>query len=297
MAIDIVPPRARLSEPDVPEASLAQAGKRGRANGALWRLGAWGGSAAIALAVLALTTQTETGNRRLQLALAFESQPERPTVVVQAAPRPAESDAKTLALEAEVRALAADRDRLTARIAGLERNLDDVTGSVQRQAAAAPAPPSPPPRAEPVASLPTLLMPLAMPASTANAMPWPVGSQPQPQAETPAEVSKPPARVATATEPAAAPPRKSEAGVDLGGAPNLQVLNARWMAVKANFGPLLAGLHPLAAHDRRSGSTEFRLLAGPLPNFGAAAQLCSRFAAARVTCRPAKFDGEQIAAR
>ncbi len=69
------------------------------------------------------------------------------------------------------------------------------------------------------------------------------------------------------------------------------------MAVKANFGPLLGGLHPLAARDRRPGITNYRLLIGPLPTHAAAAQLCARFAAVRVTCRSAKFDGEEMAQR
>ena len=102
---------------------------------------------------------------------------------------------------------------------------------------------------------------------------------------------------APASRGAAEPPRKPEFGIDLGGASNMDVLNARWTAVKANFGPLLTGLHPLAAHDSRPGSTGFRLLVGPVANPAAAMQLCARFAAARVTCRTAKFDGEQMAQR
>jgi len=65
--------------------------------------------------------------------------------------------------------------------------------------------------------------------------------------------------------------------------------------VKANFGPLLTGLHPLAARVRRPGATDVRLLVGPLPSVAAATQLCTRFAAARVTCRPVKFDGQRLA--
>jgi hypothetical protein len=104
--------------------------------------------------------------------------------------------------------------------------------------------------------------------------------------------------VALASEAAAEPPpRKAELGIDLGGAHNMEVLGARWAAVKANFGPLLTGLHPLVAHDKRGGAAEYRLLVGPLPNAAAAARLCAHFSAARVTCRQAKFDGEQIAQR
>jgi hypothetical protein len=99
----------------------------------------------------------------------------------------------------------------------------------------------------------------------------------------------------TASEPTGEPARKPEIGIDLGGAPNMTVLTARWAAVKANFGPLLTGLHPLVAHAQRTGATDYRLVVGPLPNAAAAAHLCARFAAARVTCRPAKFDGQRLA--
>jgi hypothetical protein len=122
-----------------------------------------------------------------------------------------------------------------------------------------------------------------------------------PQAETPAAdlVPLPPER-AVASLPvseAVEPPRKAEIGIDLGGAANLEVLNARWTAVKANFGPLLAGLYPRAAERHRQTGSDYRLIAGPLPNNAAAVQLCARFVAARVTCRAVKFDGERMAQR
>jgi len=187
--------------------------------------------------------------------------------------------------------LAADRDRLTARLASLERNLDDMTGSIKRQATLAAAAPKAPAPAAPT------IAPLAMPASTDTAATWPGTAQTQAAAATPDPVPLPPTRVAAApaSEPVAEPPRKPEFGVDLGGAPTMDVLSARWAAVKANFGPLLTGLHPLATHDRRPGSTDFRLLVGPLPTAAAATQLCARFVAARVTCRTAKFDGQRLA--
>jgi hypothetical protein len=295
MAIETAPQRVRLAVPDLPDVESAHDRKRRRDKHAFWRLCGWGGSAAIALAALAITTQSDIGNQRLQLALATESQAERPTVVVEAAPRPPEPDTKTLALEAQLRTLAADRDRLAARIAGLEQNLEDMTGSIKRQAASiAESPPPAPPVVQQVATASPVLVPLALPE---NAAPWPVIALPPAESATLVDVPMPPVRVAAAPAVEPAAPRKQEAGVDLGGAPNLDVLNARWVAVKANFGPLLGGLHALAAHDRRPGSTDLRLLAGPLPSFAAASQLCVRFAAARVTCRPAKFDGEQIAAR
>jgi hypothetical protein len=285
-----------------PQANLPASGKRLRDRSALWRLCAWGGSATIALAAVAMITQTESGAERLQLALFQKEPPARAVPMADVAPRVVENDAETKRLQAQIRTLAADRDRLTARIASLEHSLDDITGSIKRQAelAAAAPPPAPPAVASArPASAPPVITPLATPPSADAAAPWP--QTPSSQTATPEPVPLPPMRVAAApaNEPAAEPPppRKPELGVDLGGAPNLVVLNARWAAVKANFGPLLTGLYPVAAHGLRPGATDYRLVVGPLPNAAAVAQLCARFAAARVNCRPAKFDGERLAQR
>jgi len=282
MAIEIAPP-----EPVSPEAR-----KRRRAIGVLWRLSGWGGAAAIALAALAITTQTEGGSQRLQLAFNFGSPPAPAADLADLKRHALEKDAETRALAAQVITLAADRDRLTARIASLEHNLDDMTGSIKRQAplAAETALAKAPPPASPSQ---------VVSVRTERVTPPPASAQTQAATAAPEMIPLPQTRVAAApaNEPVAEPPPKPEFGVDLGGAPNLEVLAARWMAVKANFGPLLAGLHPLAAHDRRPGATDYRLLVGPLPDTAAAARLCGRFAAARITCRPAGFDGERIAQR
>lgn len=305
--IKIAPP-----EPDLPNIRKHLGTAR-----PLWRLCVWGGVAAIALTAVALTSRTEAGSRRLQLALAYVSEPVRAVAVAQIPPRAVETDAETRRLTAQVRELAADRDRLTARLASLERNLDDMTGSIKRQAATAaatpaantPAPaPSPPitappaiapPATVPPATVPPAIAPLAMPAGNDAAAAWPDTPPTESSAPAADAVPLPPVRVAAApaSEPAAEPPppAKPEFGIDLGGAANVEVLRAQWAAVKANYGPLLAGLHPIAAHDRRPGSTAYRLVAGPLPNFTAARALCSRFAAMRAGCQPAKFDGERIA--
>ena len=67
--------------------------------------------------------------------------------------------------------------------------------------------------------------------------------------------------------------------------------------MKANYGPLLAGLHPLVAqHPKHPAGIDYRLVAGPLPNAAEAARLCARFPVTRTGCRPAKFDGAQLAA-
>ena len=285
----------------------------------LWQLCGWGSAAAVALMILAITTQTESGSQRLQQAFASENLPDRTVAAADVPTRVIGIDKETVRLEAQLRVLTADRDRLTARVALLERSLDDVTGSIKRQVqeaakasapastppapqlAAAPLSAPPPAKIAPAKTEPPMIAPLAMPAAgTERNGSWP--ATPSAQAATPsAEVPVPPERVAALpapSQPMAEPPRKPEIGVDLGGAPNIEVLSLRWAAVKANFGPLLTGLYPRAAHvHRQNRATDVRLLVGPLPSVTAATQLCARFAAAHVTCRPVKFDGEQFAQR
>jgi hypothetical protein len=283
MAIEIAPPGL-----DLPATR-----KRRRDMRMLWRVSAWGCAAAIALAALAITTQTEGGSERLALAINFGNPPVRATDVADLTLHMLEKDAEAHALEQQVAALAADRDRLTARLAALEHNLSDATGSIKQQVAlAAIAPQSP-------AATPQIISPLAMSPTRDSGTSRSSDATAQGAVPGPEAVPLPPVRtaVAPADESAIEQPAKPEFGIDLGGAHNMEVLNARWVAVKANFGPLLTGLHPLAAHDHRPGSTDFRLLVGPVANPAAAMQLCTRFAAARVTCRTAKFDGEQFAQR
>jgi hypothetical protein len=271
--------------------------------GALVRLGGWAGAAILAVALLALTAQTEIGNERLQGVVAMMS----PQIAVAKVELPPEADAKRL--ETLVVALTDDRERLHTRIASLERKLEDTTGSIKQQqanlaakvaAAAVPAaiPPAPPPPPAPVMPI---LAPLATPPAAVPTGSWPEPAPTLPPAETveaaPAPV--PPERVALAPveEPVREPARKPEIGIDLGGAANLDVLNARWVAVKANFGPQLAGLYPRAIASKRPGASEYRLLAGPLPNNTAASQICAHFITARITCRTVRFDGERLVQR
>ena len=115
----------------------------------------------------------------------------------------------------------------------------------------------------------------------------------------PVLVPLPPVRIAMAqpSETAVpAAPFKPEFGIDLGTGATLDALRAHWAAVKANFGPLLVGLHPLASPRKlRAGGIDYRLVAGPVQDVAAAVRLCARFAGGRICCRPAKFDGEQLA--
>jgi hypothetical protein len=322
---------------------------RPRDTRSLWRFVGWGTLAAMALAGVVLTTQTEVGAKRLQLAFApltgrltrAVAQADLPpnaaaTPLALASNGSAGDSAKetealrleTLRLRAEVRALAADRDRLNTRVAGLENNLNDMTGSIKRELALVAAPTSPPP----IIERPQTAPPRADTATAGDDGTKPAdlgGKQDKSQArfeshvdtatrsatgneaksatkpETRAGLSaKPPATPATietvplppvrvASAPTGAQPGKPEIGIELGGARKIDILNARWIAVKANFGPYIEGMHPLMVHDPRPGiNIPYKLIIGPLPNGAAAAQLCQRFAASKVTCRTTHFAGE-----
>lgn len=308
MALEIAPPKR----------DLPRAGARSHERDAVWRLCGWGSSAVIALGALALTIQSDLGRTRIDSFLG-NALPSPPTVVAQVTPRPPEKDPETLRLQAEVRSLSADRERLAVRFAALERHLNEVTGSIQRQTAAPPAPPPAPPQVAPVSTAPAappavakpaipVIDPLAMPAITGSIGGWPQTADPEeeparaaaletrdvPHAPTPL-AALPAQEEAPSTAPRAA--GKVEYGIDLGGARDMEALRQRWAGIKANLGPLLTGLQPIAVRDRKPGSTELRLVVGPMPNLAAARQVCTRFTAAHVACQAAKFDGESIVQR
>src|SRR5215831_14565096 len=141
---------------------------------ALLHLATWGGAAAAALMLAVLSAglgskgsgskdigPNDTGSKSVTIASPRGVDlPQIPAATVQiapqVAPRPTETEKTTRQLSEAVSGLTADRDRLVARIASIERNLEDVTGSIKQQAASAPvsnpaAPPTPAPSATPPA--------------------------------------------------------------------------------------------------------------------------------------------------
>jgi Tfp pilus assembly protein FimV len=289
-----------------PEPDLPNIRKHLGARRPIWQLFGWAGAAVIALTAVVLISQTEAGSKRLRLALDSMSDPAR--VIAQISPRPDEmktaSNAETQRLAQQVRELTAGREKLNARIATLEHSLEDMTGSIKQQtaqlAAARAAMMAPPMLNAPAttASVPAKTSLPALTPITPKVVTEPAPSSPV--AEKTEEVPIPPVRVAAApaNEPAAEPPpAKIEFGVDLGAASSMEALRMHWAAVKANYGPLLAGLHPhVAEHARQPSGVIYRLVAGPLPNAAEAAKLCARFPVTRTGCRPAKFDGAELAA-
>ncbi|HEY6023818.1 MAG TPA: hypothetical protein VIV34_06530 [Pseudolabrys sp.] len=280
-----------------PEPDLREPHRRRRDLGMLFWLCGWGGATAIALAALAIASQTKTASERLRQIFAVNE----PAAVAQMPPRVAQLESEVRLVTAQVRALTADRDRLTGRIALLESTIDDMTGAIKKQAAATAAAlaakAAPPVPSAPVTS--TIAAAASSPPTAAPAAPPPSATAPPaPKTESPVAetVPLPPIRIAAAptneTPPATT---QNEFGLDLGGATTLEGVRQRWATVKANFGPLLSGMHPLASPEHRPGVAGYRLVVGPLPNSAAATGLCAHFVAARTACRSAKFAGEQIA--
>lgn len=267
-------------EPAPVEINLRDPRKGGRDFSALLWLCGWGVATAVALSVLAITSQTKTATDRLHSIFAANE----PTAVAQMPPRVTQLELETQMLIEQVRALKVDRDRLAGRVALLESSVDDMTGTIKRQAAATAA---------------------ALAARTTATSPQPgTATLAAPEVKTDpvitASVPLPPGRASAAqasAEPDTQAARSNAFGLDLGGASTLDGVRERWMTVKAGFGPLLSGLHPLAAPERRQGKAGYRLVVGPLPNSPAATGLCAHFNAAHTLCRAVKFEGEQIAQR
>ena len=183
--------------------------------------------------------------------------------------------AETRRLDRLVQLLAADRERLLARIGSLERSLDDVTGSIKSRPRCAAAPPL---RAPPA--------PVAAPAPSgqdrrheAAADACPAGPGPPARRDRPAG---PPLRSATG--------RRRRTGSNSGDGPpssastsaaraSFDGLRDALDSISAKNAALLEGLHPIVAarENRRAGAA-----AGCRPgrDCEAAARICAALAAA-----------------
>jgi hypothetical protein len=101
----------------------------------LLRIGVWGAGAVVAVTSVLLAGRTEVGAERAQVALATLREAPREIVTHPSnllAARSATNDAETKRLTEEIRQLTADRDRLATRVATLEQNVTDLTGSIAR---------------------------------------------------------------------------------------------------------------------------------------------------------------------
>ena len=258
----------------------------------LARLGVWIGLATVAVLTAVLTARTETGVRRI--ATLISPAPAQPEPVrsakgpaPQLANRQFDQEAEQRHLSEAIRTLAADRDRLLARLNTLERSVEDVTGSI-----AAPTPKVSPPT--PLPSIP------ASPPRAAGSTPpaAPAAGAAQSPAAPPNQTRVAAGHLAT-NNPTAVElvATKTEFGVDLGGNATMDGLRTMWSNLKATQPAMLEGLRPVIAirEGAKPGSMELRLVAGPLANASIAARLCAALAAAGHSCQPTVFDGQRLA--
>jgi hypothetical protein len=221
----------------------------------LWRLATWGAGATLALALAAAAAYSETGSRRLVYAFDSSIPLKVDRTSKSAASRAADANA---ALAETVRLLAAERDRLAARMSKLEKHLDDLTGSITASQ-------------RPEASGTTL------PAEPGQAIPAPASEA---------------LRAADANESS-----KGEYGADIGSAASFDGLRALWSSAKANNPDEFQNLYPVVSvqENGRTRAPQLRLIVGPFLDWEGANHFCAAVASPRLLCQPTAFDGQRLA--
>jgi hypothetical protein len=251
MADEVRLARADLKRP-APKVSVTMHG--------LWRLVVWGSTAATALLIAVLSSRGVVGSQRAAVA-ATTLRGSAVAVVqpVQSPPQPAarsfEAQAETKKLAEAVRDLTADNDELKSRLAVVEHSVDDVTGSIARQAQST-APPPWPENGPPVPATPA-----AIAAVIAPALPLPM--------EYGVDIGS--AVSIQALRARWAGIRSAHPQLFDGLAPTIS----------------LSELPP-------SNRPELRLVVGPLVSADAAARLCTTLARFRLTCQPTIFAGRHL---
>lgn len=275
----------------------------------LMRLAAWAAAAVCALAIAVLASRSEPGALRMG-ALVGGSAPAQTTQAAEVSPltaRTSDLEFETRQLTTALRSLSTDRDRLLARVTVLERNLEDVTGSISKVTAARPASPetadqqTAPPRPEAPQTVEASEKPEPAPHVRLTAIgPSLVATisspleVPTPTPETLAQVGLSPIPVVEGNSA-----MRTRFGVDVGTAANLAALRGAWRNLRKNHGNLFEGLHPVVAvrDGGKPSSVELHMIVGPLVNAAAAARLCGTLGNAGLSCQPAIFDGQRLALR
>jgi hypothetical protein len=254
----------------------------------LWRQALWGCIAAAALLLAILAGLSDIGSQRAKMLFASlnGASSSSPQIAPTQAPsqpvsRSLDSDYVVRQLTQTVRGLVEDRDRMAKRLAALERNLDDMTGSISQQIEAAKAPSAPPA----ISWIATATTPLVAAPETLASSGWDLAPQP-------------PAPPAAAPLPdVVAPATNGAYGAEIGSASSIKALHARWAGIRSAHLRILDGLTPVVAlrENPRSHKTELRLVVGPIGTAAAAAELCASLMAAQFSCLPTMFDGRNLA--
>jgi hypothetical protein len=239
----------------------------------------WGATAAVALLIAALSSHGDFNLARLADAFGDGAG-------TSPAPRPLDAQAETQRLAQAVHGLTIDNEQLKARLASVEQDLNDVTGSIGKQIEAvqtadATRRTDDGPSIAATANVSTMLPAVLLP--TANAFP-PSSSPDSVAANQPTEETA---------------PARTAYGVDIGSGLTIQALRTRWAAIRSAHPEVLDGLEPILTVREipRANHVELRLVAGPLPDAGAAAQLCASLTPLGLFCQPAMYDGQHLAVR
>jgi hypothetical protein len=247
----------------------------------LWRMTLWGATTAGALLIAVLTTRSDPGSQRM--ATIFSEPGAR-----QIAARPFDSQAETRKLAETVRSLTIENGQLESRVAAIEQNVNDITGSITKQIdevkkKAANTWPADA-KVEPItpAIVASMISPIVTPSPFGAPLPPPPPTSPA--AQSPGDVTGSVAHLA-------------EYGVDVGSALSIDVLRARWLGIRSAHRHLFDGLTPTVVLHQiaKSNRVELRLVAGPLDTSEAAAELCAALAAYRLLCQPVAFESPHIA--
>jgi hypothetical protein len=243
----------------------------------LWRVVVWGSTAATAMLIAVLASRGVVGSQRAAIAastlsgspvVAANTLPSlpvnpaaNPTAMARAnklPERPFDPETETKRLSDAVVELTADNDQLKSRLAAIEHDVDDVTGSIAQQVET---------------------------AKTATP-PWPDQGPPVPAT---------PAAIAAIMAPSL--PIPMAYGVDIGSGLSIEALRARWAGMRSAHAELLDGLRPSITlkETPRSKHPELRLIIGPFASAHAATQLCAALAPYRLFCEPTIFTGQHLA--
>jgi hypothetical protein len=98
--------------------------------------------------------------------------------------------------------------------------------------------------------------------------------------------------------PAAIAVRRTEFGIDLGGANSIDGLRALWRGLlKSKSNKALAELQPIIVVKERSNGLgmQLRLVAGPLSDAATAARICATLTESDRSCETTIFDGQRLA--
>lgn len=276
----------------------------------LVRLTTWATAAAVSLTVAALATLSTTGSQRVGVAIAALAGGETRQAPAQLASQQADIESERRSLNESLRLLATDRDRLHSRVVSLERNLDDITGSIKSQLASRPMPETTSLQPESGAVAPETLPAIVgnAPAGPPDLPDW-LASAPEPwpspsaatefaPAPPPAEPAPPVRVTALPAESQPAPPSavsRTQFGIDIGSGSNLEEVRILWNAARTQHGRLIGKLRPIVSkREDRAGNPDYRLIIGPLANAAAAARLCGRLGAADVMCSTRPYQGESF---